>query len=225
MSAPPPWLARIAAAATDLDPTRLSRLLPPPGGTARAAAVLILVAPGDDGERVLLLQRSDALRSHAGQVAFPGGAAERDDADPVATALREAGEEAGVVASQVQVLASWPQVWIPVSDFAVTPVLGWWPSPRPVRADGSEMVHGALVALRDLADPAHRFTVITPSGWRGPGFEVDGLFVWGFTAGLLDALLRFGGWSVDWDPDARVVPAPLRPTGAAPRDDLDEEPS
>ena len=50
-----------------------------------------------------------------------------------------------------------------------------------------------------LADPANRFRVRHPSGHIGPGFEVDGVFVWGFTAGLLDAVLRLGGWERDWD--------------------------
>ena len=218
----PPWLRRIAADAADLDPTRLSRLLPPVDGAARRAAVLVLVASWEGADSVLLLQRSSALRSHAGQVAFPGGSAEPEDADPAATALREAGEEAAVDPADVEVLASWPALWIPVSDFAVTPVLAWWRAPREIRPDGTEMLSGGLVPLADLADPARRFTVTAPSGWRGPGFEPDGMFVWGFTAGLLDRLLAFGGWERPWDPDARVVPAPLRGPGPVTADDEDE---
>lgn len=206
----PAWLRRVADEATDLDPRRLSRLLPPAGGSQRQASVLVLVAAWEGADSVLLLQRSSTLRSHAGQVAFPGGSAEPDDADAVATALREAQEEAGVGPDHVDVLATWPPLWIPVSDFAVTPVLGWWRTPREARPDGTEMLTGELVPLADLADPEHRFTVTAPSGWRGPAFEVGDLFVWGFTAGLLDRLLAFGGWERPWDPDRRVEPAPVR---------------
>lgn len=219
----PAWLRDVADGAADLDPRRLSRLLPPEGGTARRAAVLVLVADWDGADSVLLLQRSSRLRSHAGQVAFPGGSAEPGDADVVATALREAHEEAGVHPQGVEVLGTWPQLWIPVSDFAVTPVLGWWHEPQPVLADGTEMLTGALVGLADLADPAHRCTVTAPSGWRGPGFEVGDLFVWGFTAGLLDKLLTFGGWARPWDADARVVPAPVRGPEPDVADDAEEE--
>jgi hypothetical protein len=56
-----------------------------------------------------------------------------------------------------------------------------------------------VVPVRELADPANRFRVRHPSGFRGPGFEAGGMFIWGFTAGLLDALLVRGGWRRDWD--------------------------
>lgn len=184
--------------------------------------MLVLVGSWDGADSVLLLQRSSALRSHAGQVAFPGGSAEPDDDGPVATALREAGEEAGVDPADVDVLATWPSLWIPVSDFAVTPVLAWWRDPREVRPDGTEMLTGSLVPLADLADPANRISVVAPSGWRGPGFEVRGMFVWGFTAGLLDRLLAFGGLEQEWDPARRVVEAPLRASVVA-ADDADDD--
>jgi 8-oxo-dGTP pyrophosphatase MutT (NUDIX family) len=223
VSAPvPAWLQRVAAEAGELDPDRLSRLVPPPGGTARPAAVLVLVGAWDGEDSVLLLQRSSTLRSHAGQVAFPGGSAEPGDDGPVATALREAGEEAGVVAADVDVLASWPRLWVPVSDFAVTPVLAWWRAPREVRPDGTEMLTGALVPLAALADPANRFTVVAPSGYRGPGFETHGLWIWGFTAGLLDRLLAFGGLEVPWDPHRRVESVPVRSAAPVTTDDGEE---
>jgi hypothetical protein len=60
--------------------------------------------------------------------------------------------------------------------------------------------------VRQLLDPANRFTVQHPSGFVGPGFEVAGLFVWGFTAGLIDRLLRLAGWELPWD---RTVVRPV----------------
>ena len=64
----------------------------------------------------------------------------------------------------------------------------------------------ALIPVAALSDPANRFTVRHPAGLVGPAFEVDGLFIWGFTAGLLDRLLTLGGWAQPWD---QTVQRPL----------------
>ncbi|GIH08980.1 coenzyme A pyrophosphatase [Rhizocola hellebori] len=167
----------------------------------RPAGVLVLF--GEDpktGPDMLVLQRSATMRTHAGQVAFPGGAAEPDDADISATALREAQEEVGLDPQSVTVLASLPQLWIPVSDFLVTPVLAWWHSPHPVVATApAEVAHVARLPIQDLADPDNRLRVRHPSGFTGPAFQVHGMLVWGFTAGVISALLELGGWAKPWD--------------------------
>ena len=93
---------------------------------SRPAAVLVLLVAGPDGEaRVVLTERVIGGRHHSGEVSFPGGSAEPEDADPAATALREAAEEVGldVVAAGVAVLGTLEPVWIPVSGFRLTPVL------------------------------------------------------------------------------------------------------
>ncbi len=69
-----------------------------------------------------------------------------------------------------------------------------------------------VVPIAELTDPANRFRVTHPSGWIGPGFRVSGLFVWGFTAGLLDRMLALGGWERPWD-TARHEPLPERLIG------------
>jgi 8-oxo-dGTP pyrophosphatase MutT (NUDIX family) len=69
------------------------------------------------------MQRAASLRRHAGQPAFPGGAADPDDADEVATALREAAEEVGLDPASTTTVALLPRLWIPVSGYVVTPVL------------------------------------------------------------------------------------------------------
>ena len=103
-------------------------------------------------------------------------------------------------------------LFIPVSGFVVTPVLAWWRVPHAVRpASRAEVAAVALVPVAELAAPANRFTVTHPSGYVGPGFAVRDLFVWGFTAGLLDRLLDFGGWSRPWYAAVRrELPAALR---------------
>lgn len=190
--------------------------LPMSVGDAWPASVLILFgrldsipARTDDetvsGDLDVLLQRRAAtLSSHPGQVSFPGGGREEQDADAVATALREAQEETGLDPQGVEVLAALPEIPLAVSSFLVTPVLGWWREPSRVAAvDHAETVDVFRVPVATLVDPANRFTaVLRRDGftYRGAAFDVDGTIVWGFTAGILDALFDATGWALPWDP-------------------------
>jgi 8-oxo-dGTP pyrophosphatase MutT (NUDIX family) len=195
----PAWLHPLVDSLDGMTFADLSRYGPPEDGSGRASAVLMALADTVDGPGVVLLERAATLRTHAGQVAFPGGAADPGE-DPATTALREAHEEVGLDAASVQVIATLPALYLPPSGFVVTPVLAWWREPHPVRAMAASEVAGvAVIPVRELADPANRFRVRHPSGFRGPGFEAGGMFIWGFTAGLLDGLLVHGGWARDWD--------------------------
>jgi 8-oxo-dGTP pyrophosphatase MutT (NUDIX family) len=207
--AAPAWLRPLVEAAHAVPASQLSRFVPPADGSGRHSAVLMLFASPDGlpASDVLLIQRSATLRSHAGQVAFPGGATDPTDASSVATALREAEEEVGLQPDTVEVQAELPAVYLPPSGFVVTPVLGYWARPHPVGVvDEAEVAGVRRVPLTALLEPANRFLVRHPSGHTGPGFEVEGLFVWGFTAGLLDRLLRLAGWERPW---SREVVRPL----------------
>jgi 8-oxo-dGTP pyrophosphatase MutT (NUDIX family) len=199
----PSWLQPLARAAVDVRPEQLSRFLPPAEG-GRESAVLMLFGEGGPGgwadADVLLITRAHDMRSHAGQVAFPGGAVDPGDDGVVGAALREAVEETGLDPAGVEVFGTLPALFLPVSDFVVTPVLAWWREPSPVSAvDPAEVASVHRVRLADLLDPGNRFRVSHPSGYVGAAFGVDGLLVWGFTAGLLDRLLRIAGWEVPWD--------------------------
>lgn len=132
----PGWLLPVRAAAESVRPEQLSRFLPPAEG-GRHSAVLLLFGERASGPDLLLIERSHELRSHPGQVSFPGGALDAVDGDPlgagpVAAALREAAEETGLDPAGVQIFATLPALYIPVSDFVVTPVLGWWRDESPV---------------------------------------------------------------------------------------------
>jgi 8-oxo-dGTP pyrophosphatase MutT (NUDIX family) len=214
----PDWLAGIAAAAPELI---VPPQLRPPADGGRPAAVLILFGEGSAGPDVLLIERAADLRKHPGQPAFPGGAIDESDGGPVHAALREAAEETGLDPAGVRILAVLPELYIPRSDFRVTPVLGWWHTPVAVGpGDPAEIAAVARIPVADLAAPANRLVIRYPNGEPGYAFRVAGLTVWGFTALLLDRVLALGGWEQPWDsarltdlaPDELPVGWPPHPT-------------
>jgi 8-oxo-dGTP pyrophosphatase MutT (NUDIX family) len=206
MSAPPEWLRTLLTNAQAVPAEELSRFLPPEEG-GRESAVLILFGEGPDGPDLLFIEKSDQLRNHAGQPAFPGGGMDPDDDSPVTTALREAVEETGLDPAGVDVLLSLPALWLPPSGYVVTPVIAWWREPSAVTPADAEIAAVVRVPIDELADPANRFRINHPSGWIGPAFEVRDLLVWGFTAGLVDRLLALGGFERPWDTtDVRELP-------------------
>ncbi|WP_084719053.1 NUDIX hydrolase [Streptacidiphilus carbonis] len=201
----PEWLLPVRDAAERIQPGQLSRFLPPAQG-GRRSAVLVLFGTGPDGRPdLLLIERARSLRSHAGQPSFPGGALDPEDGDPrgpgpVNAALREAWEETGLDPSGVQVFGVLPDLYIPVSDFVVTPVLGWWRTASPVApVDPAEVAAVFRVPVDELVDPERRARLRHPSGFRGPAFLVEGRLVWGFTAGVIDRLLHHSGLERPWD--------------------------
>ncbi len=177
-----------------------------PGMTpeSREAAVLILfgeldaapdadAAPGLHDVDLLLLRRASTLRSHAGQVAFPGGrleAGRRRSRRPCARRWRRPGSTR--TASRCS--ARCRLVPAPVSNHLVTPVLAWWTrSSEVVAVDHAETVEVFRVPAADLLDPANRVTAIVERRgvrWPSAGFLVAGTLVWGFTGKILDRLLR-----------------------------------
>lgn len=212
-AAEPAWFTPVREVLATARGGQLSRFQPPPGHHRRSA-VLILFGEGRDGPDVLLTERAATLRSHAGQCAFPGGKVDPSDDGPVAAALREAHEETGLDPDGVEVAGLLPDLYLPPSDFAVTPVVAWWRRPSPVRVvDPGEVAHVVRVPIAELVDPANRFRVSHPSGFVGPGFRAGGLFVWGFTAGLIDRMLYLAGWERPWD-SGRVEQVPLVPDPA-----------
>lgn len=205
----PDWLAPLERAARRVTAADLVRYVPqepPPDG--RASAVLILLGQGPGGPDVLVIQRSEQLRAHAGQPAFPGGAADPGDDGPADTALREATEEVGLDRAGVRVVALLPELYLPPTGFVVVPVLAWWHTPGPVGVvDTGEVARVERVPVAELVAPANRCLVRHPSGYVGPAFVVRGMTVWGFTAGLLDRVLEMAGWAVPWDrEDVRELP-------------------
>ncbi|WP_442945890.1 NUDIX hydrolase [Nonomuraea sp. LPB2021202275-12-8] len=193
----PDWLDRLAAKAVL---TRFPAELAPPEGGGRAAAVLLLFGEGPLGPDVLLIQRSSLGRRHAGQPAFPGGGVDPEDGGPVEAALREAEEETGLEPAGVRVLCTMPELYVWRSDNRVTPVVGWWHTPSAVHAASPTEVESVeRVPVAELVDPGNRIVLRHPSGFAGPAFRVRGMLVWGFTAMVLDVVLRAGELELPWD--------------------------
>ena len=182
----------------------------------REASVLLLFGSMDDRPAsfqrtivpkeldILLTQRSMALRNHPGQVSFPGGGREPADDDSVACAIRETQEETGVDPAGIIPLGSLPELPLPVSNFRVTPVLGWWQYPNEMITT-EEATRVFRVPVGDLVDPKLRVTAIATDRsakqrFGTPAFTVGGTLVWGFTAMILDRVLELLGWAEPWDP-------------------------
>jgi 8-oxo-dGTP pyrophosphatase MutT (NUDIX family) len=151
---------------------------------------------------VLLTQRTDHLNDHPGQISFPGGRAEATDADAVATALREAHEEIGLEAFEVEVLGSLP-TYTTGTGFIVTPVIGLVAPGAALLPDPIEVAEVFEVPLAWLMNPAnHQHHAIEVAGatreflsipWQGQ--DANGTprryFIWGATAAMLRNLYRF----------------------------------
>ncbi len=220
----PGWLAPVVEAASTITVHELTRFMPPEGSDPRRGAVLMVFAdrhadpsdpvPGPDDlahrGQLLLTERAHHMRSHPGQVSFPGGSIDAGETAEQA-ALREAYEEIGLEPSEVEVFGELPELWLPPSNFAVTPILGYWREPGEVRIASPDEVHEIHhVAIVDLLDPDNRINVRHPSGWTGPGFLIGrerDVILWGFTAGIIARLFSYLGWGEDWD-RARVRDLP-----------------
>ncbi len=167
-----------------------------------AAAVLVPLVARPQGLHVLLTRRTEQLRDHAGQISFPGGKSEPDDADAIGTALREAQEEVGLAPRHVDVIGQMP-VYSTVTSFIVTPVVALVQPPFDLALDASEVSEAFEVPLAFLMNPAHhqRHVFMFDGGqrqflsmpWQGHNAQGQPheYFIWGATAAMLRNLYGF----------------------------------
>ena len=162
---------------------RLSARVPVrlPVGPTTAAAVLLPLFEEQGEARIWLVRRPASMRSHAGQVAFPGGKSDAGDSSSLVTALRETEEELGIARADVDVLGALDDL-LTVTGFTITPWIGWLARGALVHPNASEVA-------RAFAPPVRAF--LEPPGGALPrrGWTVDGELVWGATAALMARLV------------------------------------
>lgn len=174
------------------------------GGDDQAAVLIVFAGDPHATElphdaRVLITHRTPSMRSHSGQMAFPGGHIDPEDSGPVAAAIREAEEETGLEPARVVPLAVMGAATTGGSNRRVRPVVAYTPNPNEVYpASEFETDDVFFVPVRDLVDPANR-AMLGWSYWSGPAFWARRYLIWGFTGVLLSAVLEVAGWAVEWD--------------------------
>jgi len=161
---------------------------------ARKAAVLLALFEQDEELWLAFIRRASTLRSHSGEIAFPGGSVDPTDLSPIMAALREAQEEIGLDPGRVDVLGLLPPVFTVVSNFLITPVVGFLPRGLgELHLQASEVTELIRAPLRALADPAISHTEQWPRGGltRTVHFYDYGSYrIWGATGRMLHTLLQ-----------------------------------
>jgi 8-oxo-dGTP pyrophosphatase MutT (NUDIX family) len=159
----------------------------PPASALTPAAVLVPLVMQPAGLTVMLTQRTAHLAAHGGQISFPGGRAEPDDADSIAAALRETEEEVGLPRDYVEIVGRL-DTYLTSTGFEITPVVGLVRAPYPMRADPFEVAEVFEVPLPFILDPANHQRASREYKGRMRHFFVlpyENRYIWGATAGML----------------------------------------
>lgn len=171
----------------------------PPG--ARQSAVLLLLAPEERGESVLvLIERAHNGGPHAGQIALPGGVQEPEDRDLCATALRETREEVGARVPRAAVIGALSRIYIPVSNFSIQPLVAAVPSFPLLQPEPGEVASILTPSISQIAESGG--TMVVPrdgQALRVPAYRLGSATVWGATAMILSEFLSILGHDVPPD--------------------------
>jgi 8-oxo-dGTP pyrophosphatase MutT (NUDIX family) len=156
------------------------------------AAVLLPLFGWPERPGVILTERRADLRRHAGEISFPGGRQDDADADPVATALREAEEEIGLDPARVEVVGALPPTATYATGYRIHPFVGLIPDPEelalePNPTEVETVLAFSLEALGGCY--AMRRLVRRGVAFHAPTFEIDGHLIWGATARILGELI------------------------------------
>ncbi|MEM9931107.1 MAG: CoA pyrophosphatase [Bacteroidota bacterium] len=168
---------------------------PTPPEDARKASVLALLYPIEEILHLLFIQRTSPKRDrHAGQISFPGGAAEANDSSPAITALRETEEEVGIPRRQIQLLGALSQLYIPVSNFLVDPFVGFTAERPTFQLQESEVARTLELPFADFLQQNARQVGnrLLSSGYtlpETPYWGIKGEEIWGATSMMVAELV------------------------------------
>lgn len=183
--------AQLRMAPQPIDPRRIAAQVPE---DHRKSGVLLLFYPHASHIYFPLIKRPQYPGAHSGQVALPGGKVEEGDPDVVFTALREAEEEIGIDAGKVEVIGSLTELYIPVSNFLVSPILGFLDHKPIFVPEQREVARIIPTPLNHLIQPEIvKRTPISLGGGKyleTPYFDIAGEVVWGATAMILSELIQ-----------------------------------
>lgn len=159
----------------------------PPASDLVGAAVLVPLVERPEGLAVLLTRRAPNLAAHAGQISFPGGRVEPEDADATATALRESQEEIGLPPSHVEVIGRL-DTYVTGTKYLITPVVGLVRAPFPLTLDPIEVTEAFEVPLDFILDSRNHER--HSREWQGRQriffvLPYPDRYIWGATAGML----------------------------------------
>lgn len=174
-----------------VDMRRFEQVLPE---SHRKSGVLILFYPDNNNTFFPLIKRPEYVGYHSGQIALPGGKMEISDENIIQTALREAEEEVGIDRSQVKILGNLSDLYIPTSNFLVSPIVGFLDKRPEFLAEEKEVSRIIQTELQFLFRPEIRKQKILrlsqSMSLDTPYFEIDGEVVWGATAMILSELIQ-----------------------------------
>src|ERR671917_105741 len=174
--------------------------IPPAGADSRLAAVLLPGLLEPEGARLVYTVRRDYLPDHAGQISFPGGSMEPGDGSLLETALREAEEEIDLSPDLVEVVGELEEMYIPPSNFRVSPFVGLLPPEAELVLHPDEVEAIFTVSLDELMSPGTLQKALwTREGreYEVPVFAIEGpprREIWGATAAMTASLLARLGW-------------------------------
>jgi len=161
--------------------------------TARRAAVLVPLLGSEAAPDILYFERTRAVLDHKGEICFPGGSFEPDDAGPASAALREAFEELALPPDGVQILGMLDDVETHVSNFTVTPVVGFIDGRPELQPDPLEVARIIMVPLARLLEPGVASTQVMERDGKTRliyAYTFDGNRVWGATGRITHALIE-----------------------------------
>lgn len=172
---------------------------PRPHAVDEAAVLMLLTGENARSSEILITHRTPTMRSHSGQMAFPGGRIDATDRGPVDAALREAWEETGLERDRVIPLVALESLTTGGSRRTVRPILAYAADPgSPHAASPVETDDVFFAPVAHLLAPENRLNVGF-LGFRGPAFWINGYLIWGFTGLLIDALFDAAGWTRDYN--------------------------